>query len=297
MSRDPFLKVGSVEVDAFVLGIGRMRWKSAKPDWSEEIAFKFMHEHEFDVLPIESKDQPISQYFLRTPLAESCLRKEITEEDILPAEIHAIELIGEFSIKSRKFFFLTINNKIEGLITISELNSHQMKLAIFALISELEIRLSRHLNNNVEVEEIEKLLEGSVIESYEDGELSEIDTIVIECLKSNGKSEEEIEMFFGKKEKPIDTYKRDRSEGIDRNIIEYVYFKDLLNLVKKKELFKPLGYKNKKEFEKLNPLNSLRNDVAHPVKSLVTEDKPVSKLWKRIEIMKDALLRLQQHQG
>jgi len=299
MLHDPFLRVGSVDVDAAVLGIGRMRWKSAEPDWDADKALMFMQEHGYDVLPIEkSKDDPILNYFVLSNASEKrAEKKEILYEDLISAKTPAIDLIEKFACKDRKFFFLTYENQIGGLITSSDLNTHQMKLAIFALVAELETRLGRFVSKYISNEEIENFLRKKVTERYIDGELSGINRDVVEFLQSKNISDVEIEIFFSKKEKPIAIYEKDKLKGVERDIIEYVYLRDLISFVAEKELFKKLGYISKTNFKNLNTLNDLRNDVAHPVNSLVTEDKPVSKLWERIGIMQDALFRLRQHQG
>ena len=257
MLHDPFLKVGLVDVDAFVLGIGRMRWKSAKPHWNENKAFNVMQEYEFDVLPIESKDQPIVEYFMRNSSTKSCERVEITDKDLLPAEIHAIDLIEKFASKDRKFFFLTSGNEIEGLITISELNTPHMKLAICALIAELETSLGQF-------------------------------------IKDNNISDEVIKKYLKKGTKE---YNKDKSGNIERHIIEYVNFVDLFDVLESKQLFIKLGYQKIEKFKDLKvALNDLRTHVAHPVKSLVAKEKPVSKLWEKIVLTRDLLSRLQEHQ-
>jgi hypothetical protein len=64
MFNNPFLKAGSVDVDAAVLGIGRERWISAKLEENEVDVFKRMRHNRFDILPIEdSKDTPIYSYY------------------------------------------------------------------------------------------------------------------------------------------------------------------------------------------------------------------------------------------
>ena len=64
MFNNLFLKAGSVDVDAAVLGIGRERWVSAKLEENEVDVLNRMKDNRFDILPIENnKDAPIYSYY------------------------------------------------------------------------------------------------------------------------------------------------------------------------------------------------------------------------------------------
>ena len=150
MFNNLFLKAGSVDVDAAVLGIGRERWVSAKLEENEVDVLNRMKDNRFDILPIENnKDAPIYSYYYFESTAETIEEKQIVYEDLISANTPAIDIIEKFVRKNRSFFFLTHENQIAGLITFSELNNHQMKLAIFALICELETLLGRFISKNI----------------------------------------------------------------------------------------------------------------------------------------------------
>ena len=88
-----------------------------------------------------------------------------------------------------------------------------MKLAIFALICELETLLGRFISKNIaDSQAIKKYLKEESLASYESDK--------VDPLKN------------------------------DRNLIEYFYLVDLLNIIGKEGLFKNLGYSSKTKFDK-----------------------------------------------
>jgi len=98
------------------------------------------------------------------------------------------------------------------------------------------------------------------------------------------------------KDEVKNAYKEDLNNGYDSNITEYLYLTDLLTIIKKKELYKRIDYNSKTQFAKLNSLNELRNNVMHPIRSLINNNNPVKKLCSEIEMLNDALFRLRQNQ-
>ena len=67
--------------------------------------------------------------------------------------------------------------------------------------------------------------------------------------------------------------------------IEYLYFCDLLNIIREQKIFYKLGCNSKKKFEKYNSLNNLRNDVMHPSRTLARSSSDIKDLIGRIEKM------------
>ena len=88
-------------------------------------------------------------------------------------------------------------------------------------------------------------------------------------------------------------YEREREEGVARSVVEYLFLPDFLDAVKRHGLFGSVGYPSKKQFDKaFSSLVNLRNQVAHPVKSLIDGPATVGKLWAKIEVIERALFRL-----
>jgi hypothetical protein len=68
-------------------------------------------------------------------------------------------------------------------------------------------------------------------------------------------------------------------------------------LIAKKQLFKELGYESRKQFEKaVGPLNELRKNVCHPVRSLISGEN-CNKLWDHIDQLEEILFVLRQRGG
>ncbi len=66
-------------------------------------------------------------------------------------------------------------------------------------------------------------------------------------------------------------------------------------IIAKKHLYGVLGYPSRKTFEKsLGPINNLRNEAAHPTRSLITDANAVDKLWNKVETIERNLFRLRQ---
>jgi hypothetical protein len=61
--------------------------------------------------------------------------------------------------------------------------------------------------------------------------------------------------------------------------VEYLYLSDLIKVICKCGLFDQLGYQSGKKFDDaFGPLVSLRDIVAHPTRSLITDPKSCKKL-------------------
>lgn len=259
---DLFLRTGAIDVDAAVIGVGRSRWKAVDSSTSPDEAAQIMKHHRFDVLPIdESPEKPVYGYFHTKHWGDwsenSVEADQITYRDLLPATIGILELIERLVKQERLFFFLTYHHRIVGLVSVANLNSRQVNFYLFALICEFESRLARLVRLNLSEDTLKAQLDEQARENFE----------------------------------------RDTAQDFENDIVQYLYLSQLINIVRTKDLYKALGYTGRTNFEKLNSLNDLRNQVMHPVRSLVTDQASLNKLWERIEKLQDALFRLRQLQG
>lgn len=259
-----FLRTVSVEVDAAIIGIGRSRWVSIPPQQaSVENAIILMAKGRFDVLPIDPGDSdPIYDYFSTTYshrwTSDTVHRCSLTHRDVLSAKTPVIDLIEKLVLRKRSFFFLSYNNKVAGLVSLVNLNSREVRVYLYSLICEFETRLIR-------------------------------------LLKQTEIGAENI--FLEMKETAKANYLKDQESGYDNDITEYLYLSDLLDIIRKNELHKTMGYDSSNHFKKLNSLNELRNQVMHPQRSLVNTEASLTQLWDRIDRLQDALFRLRQLQS
>lgn len=258
-----FSRTVSVEVDAAMIGIGRSRWVSIKPeDESVTKAIALMKQGRFDVLPIDPGDSyPIYDYFSTdqphywTP--ETVKKQSLKHSDVLSAQTPIIDVLEKLVRDHRSFFFLSHADKIVGLVSFVNLNSREVRVYLYSMICEFETRLVR-------------------------------------LLKKNPLSEEWI--LSEMKESAKKSYYQDQAAGYDNDITEYLYLSDLLEIIRKSELYKTMGYTGTNQFKKLNSLNELRNQIMHPQRSLVNNEASLHQLWERIDRLQDVLFRLRQLQ-
>jgi len=261
-----FNRENIVEINAAVAGISRAHWVSLDERASTtEQALETMRQYRFDVLPITS-GSAVTGYFQTNGWNDftSVSRKRITYKDVIPFQTHIRDLIKSFALDSRLFFFLNDENRIVGLVSVANLNCRQVRVYLFNLLSELEIRLGQFLLAH----------------------LSEAELLEMTFLGDNADKYESVKK----------RYKTDRDNGVESPFVDYLYLSDLINIVLKRELHSKLGYEKKEFQSNLGSLNDLRDTVAHPNRSLITSVNTVEQLWRRIDRAEDALFRLRLNQ-
>jgi CBS domain-containing protein len=257
-----FLKNNVVDVDAAVVGVSKTRWVTvSKQEASSERAQAIMVQHRFDVLPITESNGIVREYFHTKNWSDynSIEQKEIDYSDVMSFRTPLHSLIKSFAKEKRLFYFLENEGKIVGLISVANLNCRQVRIFIFSLVSELEIRLSQFIDSAMK--------EADILDS-------------------------------GVKKDIKERYASDQEKGLEPNLMEYLYLSDLINLVAKKHLYKELAYESRTKFEdSLGSISDLRNQAAHPTRTLIASAESVSKLWDNIETVERCLFRLRQPKG
>lgn len=249
-----FIRENVVDVDAAVIGISRKAWKSLKDKEAEpEKAREIMSKQRFDILPIES-DFGVKEYFHtdRWNDFSSISRKQILDTDVIHYRTFLRDLIEGFASQSKQFFFLDDEEEVVGLVSIVHLNERQVKVYLFNLLSELEIRLSHFLSSIVSEET-----------------LLEMEFEISDEQNDKVPSYEEIKK----------NYKSAVKNGVDVSFTEYLYLSNFIRIIRKRGLHKDLGYSGN-QYDKLGSLIELRNQVAHPNRSIITQPDSVGKLWR-----------------
>lgn len=246
-----FLRDAVVDVDAAVVGIGRTRWISAEEGEPVEISQARMKEGGFDVLPIAG--EPVRRYYLTEKWGDYA-RIEVQDigyEDVIPLTTPIRLVIKGMADDRRSFYFLDSGARVVGLVTVANLNCRQVRTYLFSLIGELEMSMGDLLNRD-----------------HSEAELLKCD------LDGRTKSR----------------YLKDRKEGVDAPLTEYFYFRDFIASFLGLKLYRAMGYRRSDHFERhMKDLNDLRNEVAHPTKSLVQEPSDVRDLWSRVQRIERAL--------
>jgi hypothetical protein len=257
-----FLREGVVDINAAVVGVSKTRWTAIEEsDATKENAIAIMKQHRFDVLPVVEGEE-VKRYFYTDKWNNfsSISEETITHRDVIPFHTHIRDVIKGFASESRNFHFLTNERRIVGLISVVNLNCRQVKVYLFSLLSELEVSLGKFIAENIPEEQLLNMTLGEkVTEKHED-------------VKKR--------------------YQADKAKGVEVPFVEYLYFSDLANIVIKKGLHEKLGY-SRTLFEKnFGSLTDFRNVVAHPARSIITDEHSVKKLWERIDRIEEALFTL-----
>lgn len=264
MLEDLFYRRENVtDVDAAVVGVSRLRWKALSPgEASEERAREVMEHHRFDVLPVAEGDEPVRHYFRTRDWGDysSVVRETVEYEDVIPQQTPLRSVIRDFAEGDRLFYFLAHENRITGLISVVNLNCRQARIFLFSLLSELEVRMSQVVQSEIDRDNLT-----------------------------------EAEVLKIAKEDVQGRYAADKDQRVERNAVEYLYLTDLCKIIRKQELQGVLGFGSKKQFKTaFGRLPDLRNDVAHPSKSLVRSANTAGKLWDSVKVIERALFHLRQ---
>lgn len=261
--RDPRFTTGElVRLTAAVAGISRKGWTALRGrDAREDDAKALMAKERFDVLPIETEGS-VQAYFhtLKWNDYSQVSRATVREADLLPYNADLREVVRCLVEQSRLFFFLADGGDVVGLVSVVNLNRRPVKVWLFNLLSEVEVRLGEFLCRHCKDEDIYELTLGRTTEAKYDQ------------VKAR--------------------YQTDRKNGLELPIVEYLYFPDLLGVVLSKSLYEQLGYTQTSFKRSLGSLADLRDVVAHPTRSLIREPQAVSKLWRRVQRIEDTLERL-----
>jgi hypothetical protein len=258
-----FLREGVIDINAAVVGISKARWMGIEEsEGTEEQAAAIMRLHRFDILPIVDGAE-VKKYFYTDEWNDysSISQKPVTHRDVLPFHTHIRDVIKGLAVESRDLYFLHNERRIVGLISVANLNCRQVKVYLFSLLSELEVRLADFIAKHISEDELLKMIFGA----------------------------KEREKY----EKVKERYQEDKMAGNDAHFVEYLYLSDMINIIAKQKLYEQLGYQSRTCFAKnLGSLNDLRHAVAHPSRSIVTDKHSVEKLWDRIDRVEEALFLL-----
>lgn len=261
-----FMRERVVDVDAAVVGISKMRWVGInETDANKDSAVQIMKVNRFDVLPILQINGSVSAYFQTSEWGNysSINRAHISHRDVLPLHTHVRDVLKSFVLENRYFYFLTNEERIAGLISIVNFNCRQVKIYLFSLISELEIGLGQLLSQNLTDDQI-------------------VSTVASACV---GRNRAEV----------MNRIEADRSTGVEVRAVEYLYLSQLLELILAKKLHHKLTYHSDEEFRTATlPIRNLRNQIAHPTKSLITHPESCRKLWDTIDSIEEVLFALRQ---
>jgi hypothetical protein len=275
MNDSAFLRENVVDIDAAVVGISRIRWTYIERKSGEdehlftERARSCMEAHKFDILPIQNGD--VCREYFQTNIwgnYSSIAHKLIGYRDIIPHQTHIRDVVYGFARENRRHFFLADENKIAGLITIGNLNSRQVKIYLFSLISEIEIMLGEFIRSQIDEKDLLPLI-------FED------------------EDELKVKKMNESYRRAVKNYTKDQKAEVEDHFVEYLGLWDLKNVVLAKSLHKVLSYEQEKFDKDLELIYALRNRVAHAVRSTVSNNHPHSWLWEVLDRIEEVAFVLQ----
>lgn len=251
------------DVFAATIGQSRNRWVSVSSRFKTHEVKQLMQNQRYDIMPIIEKDGALNRYF-KTEIWGNYAeigRKKITPEDTLYYLTHIRDVIHMMAEQDRKYFFLRNEDRILGLMTISNLNARPVYLYLYHTLLLLETEMGEWL---------QQLL----------GEKQLID-LLKELPGGN-------EVHGGYQQ-----YKEDRESGIESEILEYLFLGDMFEIIRRKNLFQELKYHSLERFEQhLQKLRQMRNTVAHPNRSLVHGAESLKELWQSLRKLEELLDRV-----
>ena len=258
-----FTKPNVVEVNAALVGISRGGWVSVpdQSDKSSNLALKLMKKYNFDIIPIDSNEETISNFY-KTKNWGGFDDNEISEIDE-NCTIHFRTPIDHVISKMERLgveYFLLSNSedRIVGLITSSNLNCRDFGTLLFSHIIGFEMAMTQFIESEI--------------------------------------SEDEIESYaMGKKDlgKRIDDAKKANAE---LPTIQLLSLSDLIGLFEKSGCWRNLGFESKSKCHKMTQkVIELRNDVAHQGtgKTIINSKRSVPMLWKTMRDLKKYTTNLQ----
>ncbi|MBC6368020.1 hypothetical protein [Algoriphagus sp. AK58] len=261
------------DLTAAVLGVSSVEWRgTTNKEFSQnrEGVFTEMYSSGFDILPSLDRSGKTTHFVSSSKWGKISLEGlELVKIDHLSDVIyyltHVRDVVRLMVEKGRNFFFLSNHTEIVGLLTIANFNDKHFYFWLYKKILSLEKGLSEFIQQNLtETDIYTKVQEISLSENDPRGYFSEV----------------------------LSRFLEDKESGADASLLEYLYLRQLCELVIHFRLYAKIGL-TKSDFESgLGVLNETRKRVAHPTKSLIRSQSDLKDLWKGIKKIDSIQTRL-----
>jgi hypothetical protein len=250
-----FRRTQSAEPTAATIGINRAEWFAHKPAMSRQEVLNTMLDKRYDIVPIERKTGEVEQYFVFDNDGSLKIQKIDFGKDTAYYLLHVADLI-KLMIKNDKTHYFLVSYKDEksilGLVSLSNFNCKEFYIYMYGLISYVEMELARLLQNFSEKEAF-KILDKYALNN---------DELTLQLSNVN------------------DRLDKDRYNNNETSYLDYLYLNQLLFIVSQSD------YLNNMEYRKADDLlvgtgilRDVRNIIAHPVKSLVSNMEDLANLY------------------
>ena len=254
IEKENFIKPINIDINVATIGINKDDWYCHNPGMKQNDVMETMLNKGFDVVPIVNKAGVFEKYFTINKYDNPKLdTNDIKEEDKLYYLTHVRDAIWIMKTKQKSYYFLTNgrgDNEIVGLLSLSNFNCREFYVFVFSLLSYVE-------------REFAFLIESDTQEGFR----------ILEKLSQTTELNEQLETIKKR-------YNEDREKQNENDYKEYLYLHHLIWLLKDEKKFEKLKYSNAQDFERgTSKLKDLRNNIAHPVKSLVRNLSDLDSLY------------------
>lgn len=244
IEKEFFIRPLNTDISVATIGISRDDWYCHRPGMTRDEVRETMVRGGFDVVPILDKKGVFKRYFSLNEVDNSRLDcKEITTEDKLYYLTHVRDSVWKMKSERRTHYFLTNGRNeddVVGLLSLSNYNCREFYVFLFSLMSYVEREFAFLIDSDKETGF--KILRGLA-------------------------HTKELADQWATIENRIDQDMRKQNEN---DYKEYLYLHHLVCLVEAEKKYKKLGYQREHDFETgTSGLRDLRNNIAHPVRSLV----------------------------
>jgi hypothetical protein len=259
-----FLREQVIHVDAAVVGVSRARWCCAGSASTNNEALEVMRAARYDVLPIDDRNsKPVTEYFGTEGWNDfsTVRRRPITHRDVIAIDTNIGDVIRRFAFepdsegKPRRFFFLSHETRISGLITIANINCRAARAYFFELFNELETFIGNCITSEVPEDKI--------------------------------RSAEELAAG-------IKRYDKDQDNAVETSLFEHVYLLQLIRAFLRFGLGdRLLGVDTAARLEELKVrVRDLRNRACHPVKTILTNADGIEALGEELDLVEEIIFKL-----
>jgi|GEM_PF-2629803 len=251
--KDFFNKPLNTDISVATIGINRDDWYCHRPGMKREAVRETMIREKYDVVPIVNGEGVFEKYFTLNQSDNSRLDfNEIRADERLYYLTHVRDAIWKMKTARRTHYFLSngrTENDIVGLLSLSNFNCREFYVFLFHLISYIEREFA------------------ALVISGKDAGFA-----ILSKQAHTKELKDQLKIIQQR-------FEEDEDKGIENDYKEYLYLHHLIWLVKAENQFTKLGYKNGEAFENgTSVLKDIRNNIAHPVRSLVRNLKDLDNL-------------------
>lgn len=244
IEKESFIRPINTDISVATIGINSDDWYCHKPGLTREEVRETMMREGFDVVPIVDKAGVFKKYFTINKADNSKLEcNDIETGDRLYYLTHVRDAIWKMKSEQKTHYFLTngrSENDIVGLLSLSNYNCREFYVFLFSLMSYIEREFAFLIGSD-----------------------RETGFSILKKMTHTTELADQLKIIEVR-------LKDDKDKQNENDYKEYLYLHHLIWLVKAERKYEKLGYKNEQDFETgTSGLKDLRNNIAHPVKSLV----------------------------